>query len=133
MCRDQENGPNDVDVLNPFGEIVAIDDPSGIQVGALKSKSLSFHWELMFTRALAGGDAQLSQHRLLERVAELVDAGRIRSTATTIRHPINAQTSASHTRRSCRRPTTKRSSAAPSASARRTTASTTAPPTWRAS
>ena len=72
-----------VSVLNPFGEIVAIDDPNGLDIGLLKSKSLSFHWELMFTRALAGGDAQLSQHRLLERVAELVEAGRIRSTATT--------------------------------------------------
>jgi NADPH:quinone reductase len=80
-----------IDVLNPFGEIVAIDDPKGIDIGALKSKSLSFHWELMFTRALAGGDAQLSQHRLLERVAELVEAGKIRSTATTELQPINAQ------------------------------------------
>jgi NADPH2:quinone reductase len=81
-----------VDVLNPFGEIVAIDDPTGLEVGALKSKSLSFHWELMFTRALTGGDAQLSQHRLLERVAELVDAGQIRTTATKTLQPINART-----------------------------------------
>jgi NADPH:quinone reductase len=81
-----------VDVLNPFGEIVAIDDPTGLEIGALKSKSLSFHWELMFTRALAGGDGQLSQHRLLTRVAELVGAGQIRTTATTTLRPINAQT-----------------------------------------
>ena len=80
-----------VSVLNPFGEIVAIDDPNGLDIGILKSKSLSFHWELMFTRALTGGDAQLSQHRLLERVAELVEAGKIRSTATTELQPINAQ------------------------------------------
>ena len=81
-----------VDVLNPFGEIVAIDDPHGLDVGALKSKSLTFHWELMFTRALAGGDAQLAQHLLLARVAELVDAGRIRTTATETLRPINAET-----------------------------------------
>ena len=80
-----------VSVLKPFGEIVAIDDPNGLDIGILKSKSISFHWELMFTRALAGGDAQLSQHRLLERVAELVEAGKIRSTATTELQPINAQ------------------------------------------
>jgi NADPH2:quinone reductase len=53
-----------ISVLNPFGEIVAIDDPNGLDIGALKSKSLTLHWELMFTRALAGGDGQLSQHRL---------------------------------------------------------------------
>jgi len=80
-----------VHVLNPFGEIVAIDDPSGLDIGPLKSKSISFHWELMFTRALAGGDAQQSQHRLLERVAELVEAGQIRSTATATLRPLNAQ------------------------------------------
>lgn len=80
-----------VDVLNPFGEIVAVDDPNGLDIGPLKSKSISFHWELMFTRALAGGDAQLSQHRLLERVAELVEAGKLRSTATAVLQPINAQ------------------------------------------
>jgi len=78
-----------VSALNPFGEIVAIDDPNGLDIGILKSKSISFHWELMFTRALAGGDAQLSQHRLLERVAELVEAGKIRSTATTELQPIS--------------------------------------------
>ena len=80
-----------VSVLNPFGEIVAIDDPNGLDIGALKSKSLSFHWELMFTRPLAGGDIQLAQHHLLGRVAELVDAGQVRSTATTVLQPINAE------------------------------------------
>lgn len=80
-----------VSVLNPFGEIVAIDDPDGLDIGSLKSKSLSFHWELMFTRPLAGGDIQLAQHHLLGRVAELVDAGQVRSTATTVLQPINAE------------------------------------------
>ena len=81
-----------VSILNPFGEIVAIDDPNGVDIGALKSKSLTFHWELTFTRALAGGEGQLSQHRLLTRLAELVDAGQIRTTATKTLRPINAQT-----------------------------------------
>ena len=80
-----------VSVLNPFGEIVAIDNLDGLDIDALKSKSLTFHWELMFTRPLAGGDAQLSQHRLLERVAELVEAGKIRTTVTTVLQPINAE------------------------------------------
>ncbi|MDO9377512.1 MAG: zinc-binding alcohol dehydrogenase family protein [Nocardioidaceae bacterium] len=79
------------DVLNPFGEIVAIDDPETLDVAALKSKSLSLHWELMFTRSIAGGDGQLSQHRLLEEVADLVEAGRIRSTLTTTLSPIDAE------------------------------------------
>ena len=81
-----------VSVLKPFGEIVAIDDPHGLDIGSLKPKSLTFHWELMFTRPDAGGDGQLAQHRILARVAELVDAGQIRTTATETLRPINAQT-----------------------------------------
>jgi NADPH2:quinone reductase len=45
----------------------------------------------MFTRALAGGDAQVSQHRLLGHVTDLVETGRIRSTATKVLRPVNAQ------------------------------------------
>ena len=81
-----------VDVLKPFGEIVAIDDPESLDVVALKTKSLSLHWEFMFARAISGGDAQLPQHELLDRVADLVDAGRIRSTVTEVLSPIDAST-----------------------------------------
>lgn len=80
------------EVLDPFGEIVAIDDPEVLDIAALKPKSLSVHWELMFTRALTGGEQQRSQHDLLDRVADLVDAGRVRSTATTVLSPIDAAT-----------------------------------------
>jgi NADPH:quinone reductase len=80
-----------VDVLNPFGEIVAIDDPEQLDIAFLKSKSITFHWELMFTRPIAGGDRQIAQHRLLDEIATLVDAGRLQSTATKVLSPINAE------------------------------------------
>jgi len=79
------------EVLNPFGEIVAIDDPEVLDIASLKAKSLSLHWELMFTRAIAGGDQQLAQHDLLERISDLVEAGRLRSTATTVLSPLDAE------------------------------------------
>ncbi len=79
------------EVLNPFGAIVAIDDPEHVDIAALKSKSLSFHWELMFTRAIAGGEQQVAQHHLLDRVADLVDEGRIRTTMTTLLSPLDAE------------------------------------------
>lgn len=47
---------------------------------ALKRKSLSLHWELMFTRSLYRTDDMAEQGRLLDQVADLVDAGRLRST-----------------------------------------------------
>lgn len=80
-----------VSILKPFGQILAIDDPKTLDVAPLKPKSLSLHWESMFTRPLQGTDDQLRQHELLNQVADLVDAGRIRSTATTILQPINAE------------------------------------------
>ncbi|WP_139984262.1 zinc-binding alcohol dehydrogenase family protein [Nocardioides litoris] len=80
------------EVLNPFGEIVAIDDPEELDVAFLKPKSISFHWELMFTRPLAGGDAQLPQHHLLTRVAALVDDGRVTAPVAEELAPLDAAT-----------------------------------------
>lgn len=79
-----------VSLLKPFGQVVAIDDPAALDVLPLKSKSLTWHWELMFTRPLHGGPHLVRQHELLDEVADLVDAGRIRSTATTVLRPIDA-------------------------------------------
>ncbi|MCE3550541.1 zinc-binding dehydrogenase [Pseudonocardia sp. RS11V-5] len=40
------------ELLTPRGEIVAIDEPPGMDLLPLKSKSITWHWELMFTRPL---------------------------------------------------------------------------------
>jgi NADPH:quinone reductase len=70
------------EIMAPFGEIAAIDDPQGLDLYPLKSKSIAWHWELMFTRSLYETDDMIEQKHLLARVAQLADAGRIRSTAT---------------------------------------------------
>jgi NADPH2:quinone reductase len=80
-----------VEILKPFGQIVAIDDPGQVDVAQLKSKSLTWHWELMFTRSLFQTPDRIEQHRLLNKVASMVDAGIIRSTLTRTFHPINAE------------------------------------------
>ena len=41
-----------VECLAPQGKLGLIDDPKAIDVGLLKRKSISLHWELMFTRSL---------------------------------------------------------------------------------
>ncbi|MFJ2979328.1 zinc-binding alcohol dehydrogenase family protein [Curtobacterium sp. NPDC087082] len=79
-------------VLRPFGEIVAIDDPEQVDVVALKSKALSWHWEFMFARSLHQATDMHRQHELLDTVADLVDSGRVRHTATTVLRPISAET-----------------------------------------
>jgi zinc-binding alcohol dehydrogenase family protein len=70
-----------VELLAPQGKIGLIDDPAApLDVMQLKRKSLSLHWELMFTRSLFHTADMQRQHELLNRVADLVDAGRVRST-----------------------------------------------------
>ena len=72
--------PEIVEALAPQGRLALIDDPGPIDIGQLKRKSLSLHWELMFTRSLFQTADMIAQHRLLDEVAELVDAGVIRTT-----------------------------------------------------
>ncbi|MFC5739968.1 zinc-binding alcohol dehydrogenase family protein [Dyella tabacisoli] len=70
-----------VDLLKPQGRLALIDDPATLlDIRALKPKSLSLHWESMFTRSLFRTDDMLDQHRLLDEVADLVDAGVLRTT-----------------------------------------------------
>ncbi|MDN4053655.1 zinc-binding alcohol dehydrogenase family protein [Massilia sp. YIM B02763] len=69
-----------VEVIAPQGKFGLIDDPAEFDVRKLKRKAASLHWELMFTRSLYGTADMVKQHEILNRVAELVDAGTIRTT-----------------------------------------------------
>lgn len=69
-----------VEAIAPQGKIGLIDDPAPIDINKLKRKSVSLHWELMFTRSLFRTADMIGQHRLLSEVAALVDAGIIRTT-----------------------------------------------------
>jgi NADPH2:quinone reductase len=68
-----------VQLLKPRGAIVAIDDPRDLDLLPLKAKSLTWHWELMFTRPMHEPESTY-QHELLEKVSALVDAGTIQTT-----------------------------------------------------
>jgi zinc-binding alcohol dehydrogenase family protein len=69
-----------VDLMAPQGRFCLIDDPPPLDIMKLKRKSLSLHWELMFTRPLYGTADIEEQHRLLARVSAMVEEGRIRTT-----------------------------------------------------
>lgn len=69
-----------VDVLRPQGKLALIDDPAHLDIVPFKRKSLSVHWELMFTRSLYQTEDMIKQHQLLERVSALVDEGVIKTT-----------------------------------------------------
>ena len=68
------------EVLAPQGRVGLIDDPGAIDVGLLKQKSASLHWEFMFARPRFETADMIEQHRLLREVSALVDAGMLRST-----------------------------------------------------
>jgi NADPH2:quinone reductase len=70
------------ELVRPFGHVIAIDEPEGLDLLPLKTKSIAWHWELMFTRSMYETPDMIEQKRLLERVAALADDGRIRTTAT---------------------------------------------------
>ena len=81
-----------VALIAPQGRFGLIDDPKELNVMPLKLKAVSLHWELMFTRSLFGTSDMAEQGKLLNEVATLVDAGRIRSTVTEVAGKIDAAT-----------------------------------------
>ncbi|WP_434673461.1 zinc-binding alcohol dehydrogenase family protein [Pseudomonas sp. R1-15] len=69
-----------VEALAPQGKLALIDDPKSLDVTKLKRKSLSLHWEFMYTRSLFETADMLEQHKLLNRVARLIDTGTLKTT-----------------------------------------------------
>lgn len=79
------------ELINPQGKICLIDDPSeALNIQALKIKSVSLHWELMFTRSKFQTDDMIQQHYILNEVAELLDNKKIQSTHTHTIGPMSA-------------------------------------------
>jgi zinc-binding alcohol dehydrogenase family protein len=80
-----------LELIAPQGRFCLIDDPKNpMDLRPFKRKALSIHWELMFTRSLFQTADMIEQHKLLNHVAELVDAGRIRTTLAETYGTINA-------------------------------------------
>ena len=78
------------EIMAPQGRLGIIDDPKAFDILALKRKSVSIHWEFMFTRAVFETADMVAQHQLLRRIAEMVDAGNIRTTLSEEFGTINA-------------------------------------------
>lgn len=77
-------------IVHPYGAVVAIDEPDGLDLLPLKSKSIAWHWELMFTRSLHD-PRSTAQHDILAQVAQLVDKGVLHTTLTSRIEGINAE------------------------------------------
>ncbi len=79
------------ELIKPQGHIVSIVENSApLELGLLKSKSASFQWEFMFTRAMYQTPDMDRQGALLDEIAELINAGKLRATHSETLKPINA-------------------------------------------
>ncbi|NKC13005.1 MAG: zinc-binding alcohol dehydrogenase family protein [Gammaproteobacteria bacterium] len=78
-----------IDLIKPRGHIALIDDPQGIDISAIKLKALSYSWEFMFARSMFQTDDMDAQHKLLCRVADMLDDGTLVATVNKNCGPLN--------------------------------------------
>lgn len=82
-----------------IGELIAaqghvgliVEPKAALKIGdPYKAKCVGIHWEMMFARARFKTADMIEQHHILDRVADLIDAGELKSTHTETLSPINA-------------------------------------------
>lgn len=79
------------ELIRPQGKIVSIvENGAPLDLNLLKSKSATFVWEFMFTRAMYQTTDMSKQGNLLDETAALVNAKKLRTTLTETFSPINA-------------------------------------------
>ncbi|TWT26457.1 zinc-binding alcohol dehydrogenase family protein [Planomicrobium sp. CPCC 101110] len=77
-------------VILPQGRICSILPAQKPLDIALFSKSVTFAYELMYTRSMFHTEDMAAQHELLDELADWVDAGKIKTTMTERMSPINS-------------------------------------------
>jgi NADPH:quinone reductase len=78
-------------LIAPQGAMVAIvGNQKPLPMDAVRGKSATMCWELMFTRPRFKTPDMIEQHRLLNQVSEWLDSGKLRGTLKETLSPINA-------------------------------------------
>jgi NADPH:quinone reductase-like Zn-dependent oxidoreductase len=95
LCLNNTDGHFDSmkQLIAPQGKICAIvETKTPVDMGGLlRQKSVTFVWEVMFTRSLFKTYDMIEQHHLLNTVADLIDSKEIKTTTTDLFTPINAE------------------------------------------
>ncbi|MEC7690285.1 MAG: zinc-binding alcohol dehydrogenase family protein [Pseudomonadota bacterium] len=78
------------DLMKPQSKFGLIDDPGPLDIGLLKRKSISLHWEFMYTRSLFNTSDILKQHEILNNVSKMLTAGELQTTLGQHLGPVNA-------------------------------------------
>ncbi|MBE1440859.1 zinc-binding alcohol dehydrogenase family protein [Paenibacillus sp. OAS669] len=88
----EKHWTNMAEAIAPQGKICSIVETDELlNLTLLKNKSVTFVWELMFTRSMYQTPDMIEQHKLLNEVARLVDEGVLRTTTNVTLTPINAE------------------------------------------
>lgn len=91
IFNDMRHWETAVELIRPQGGIVTIDDTDQpMPMEGMKMKAASLHWEFMYARSMFQTPDMIEQHKLLNWVADEIDAGRIRTTVSQVLSPINA-------------------------------------------
>jgi zinc-binding alcohol dehydrogenase family protein len=91
LTRMEDHFEEVVEAMAPQSAMALIENPArALDITKLKPKSISLHWEFMFTRSRYQTPDMGEQGRLLNEIADLVDAGRVQSTLQTNLGTINA-------------------------------------------
>lgn len=70
-----------VELIKPQGHIASITGSSDpVALNKLKNKSASFSWELMYTRSMFETEDIKEQHNILNKIADLLDNGTLKTT-----------------------------------------------------
>lgn len=77
-------------LMTPQGRYGLIDDPETFDIMPFKPKAISVHWEFMFTRPMFQTTDMQRQGDILNEVAALIDAGKVKSTLADSFGTINA-------------------------------------------
>ena len=72
------------EIIKPQGHIVSITGSNTpLNLNLLKNKSVTFSWELMYTRSMFTTSDIERQHEILNQIGDLLDSGTIKTTLTT--------------------------------------------------
>lgn len=91
LTATDQHWPAIIELIAPRSQIALIDDPEALDIKPAKPKALSIHWEFMFTRSMFETGDIGAQRELLNRVSEMIDAGRLQSSVTERLGPLSIE------------------------------------------
>ena len=72
LTHSDEHAKALIEVLKPQGKFALIDDPQHLDIKLFKPKSISIHWEMMYTRSMFKTPDMARQHEILAEMATLL-------------------------------------------------------------